>query len=104
MRCQLAGFFLFGTGQQTGKLLAERIYFDNETIMRQLRGEMDEASVVDFSTASGKGCAIRRMIHAAGRVILERCLPQGAASVYYGRFFRDQTPRVQRRRILLRPA
>ena len=55
VRWQLAGLFLFGTGQQAGKLLAERIYFDNETIMRQLRGEMDEASVVDFPTASGKG-------------------------------------------------
>jgi hypothetical protein len=48
VRWQLAAFFFFGSGQQAGKLLAERIYFDNETIMRQLRGEMDEASVIDF--------------------------------------------------------
>jgi predicted ester cyclase len=54
VRWQLAGFFLFGTGQQAGKLLAERIYFDNETIMRQLRGEMDEASVVDFPMPQAK--------------------------------------------------
>jgi len=54
VRWQLAGFFLFGTGQQAGKLLAERIYFDNETIMRQLRGEMDEASVVDFQLPQAK--------------------------------------------------
>ena len=54
VRWQLAGFFPFGTGQQAGKLLAERIYFDNETIMRQLRGEMDEASVVDFQLPQAK--------------------------------------------------
>ena len=54
VRWQLAGFFPFGTGQQAGKLLAERIYFDNETIMRQLRGGMDETSVVDFQLPQAK--------------------------------------------------
>jgi predicted ester cyclase len=48
VRFQLAAFYVFGAGQQAGKLLAERIYFDNETIMRQLRGEIDEASIIDF--------------------------------------------------------
>jgi predicted ester cyclase len=48
IRWQLAGFFLFGTGEQAGKLLAERIYFDNDTIMRQIRGEMEASSVADF--------------------------------------------------------
>jgi predicted ester cyclase len=45
VRFQLAGFFLFGSG---GKLLAERIYFDNDTVVRQIRGEMEASSVVDF--------------------------------------------------------
>jgi hypothetical protein len=54
VRFHLAAFFLFGHGAHAGKLLAERIYFDNETIMRQLRGEMDEASVVDFSIPQAK--------------------------------------------------
>ena len=48
IRFQLAGLFLFHTGDQAGKLLAERIYFDNDTIMRQIRGEMDAASVADY--------------------------------------------------------
>jgi hypothetical protein len=47
-RFQLAAFFLFGSGEQAGKLLAERIYFDNETVMRQIRGEMEASSVADF--------------------------------------------------------
>ena len=48
-RFQLAGFFLFGTGEHAGKLLAERIYFDNETLLRQLRGEQSETSITEFS-------------------------------------------------------
>jgi hypothetical protein len=48
-RFQLAAFFLFGTGEQAGKLLAERIYFDNETVLRQLRGEQSETSITEFS-------------------------------------------------------
>ena len=48
IRFQLAGFFVFGTGEQEGKLLAERIYFDNDTVMRQIRGEMDASAVADF--------------------------------------------------------
>ncbi len=41
-------FFVFGTGEQEGKLIAERIYFDNDTVMRQIRGEMDASEVADF--------------------------------------------------------
>ena len=48
VRFQLAGFFIFGSGEQSGKLLAERIYFENETVMRQIRGEMESSSVADF--------------------------------------------------------
>jgi predicted ester cyclase len=49
VRFQLAAFFLFGTAEHAGKLLAERIYFDNETVLRQLRGEVSETSITEFS-------------------------------------------------------
>jgi hypothetical protein len=39
IRFEVAVFFIFGTGKDAGKLLAERIYFDNETVLRQIRGE-----------------------------------------------------------------
>jgi hypothetical protein len=45
----LAGFFLFGTGDDAGTLLAERIYFDNDTIMQQIRGETGSSAIKDFS-------------------------------------------------------
>jgi predicted ester cyclase len=48
IRVQLAAMYVFGTGEQAGKLLAERIYFDNDTVMRQIRSEMDAASVADY--------------------------------------------------------
>jgi predicted ester cyclase len=38
---ELAAFYIFGTGENIGKLIAERIYFDNETVLRQMRGEAD---------------------------------------------------------------
>lgn len=38
---ELAAFYIFGTGANAGKLIAERIYFDNETVLRQMRGEAD---------------------------------------------------------------
>ncbi|MGQ4615601.1 ester cyclase [Nocardia sp. R7R-8] len=37
---ELAAFYLFGeTDDEAGKLLVERVYFDTETLLRQLRGE-----------------------------------------------------------------
>ena len=38
---ELAAFFLFGAGKDAGKLVAERIYFDNGLVLRQMRGETD---------------------------------------------------------------
>ena len=40
-------FFLFD--KMTGHLNAERIYFDNDTILAQLRGEMSPDDVFDLS-------------------------------------------------------
>ena len=39
MRIDLAAFFLFGTGADASRLVAERIYFDNDALLRQLRGD-----------------------------------------------------------------
>ena len=36
---QLACFFEFGTGAAQGQLIAERVYFNNETLIKQMRGE-----------------------------------------------------------------
>jgi len=41
IRFEVAVFFIFGNGKDAGKLMAERIYFDNETVVRQMRGESD---------------------------------------------------------------
>ncbi len=41
VRIELAGFYLFGTGEDADKLVAERIYFDNGILLRQMRGETD---------------------------------------------------------------
>lgn len=36
---ELAAFYLFGDGHEAGRLINERVYFDLETVLRQLRGE-----------------------------------------------------------------
>jgi steroid delta-isomerase-like uncharacterized protein len=46
MSIALMGFFLFD--RTTGHLNAERIYFDNNTILAQLRGEMSPDDVFDL--------------------------------------------------------
>ena len=48
VKFHLAGLFLFGKGENSGKLVAERIYFDNETVMQQINGKLDVASIPDF--------------------------------------------------------
>ena len=39
IRVDLAAFYLFDVEDTTGKLLGERVYFDNATLLRQMRGE-----------------------------------------------------------------
>ena len=41
---ELAAFFEFGEGENAGKILCERCYFDNETLLRQMRGEADPST------------------------------------------------------------
>ena len=36
---EVAAFYLFGDEDESAKLLGERIYYDNETLLRQMRGE-----------------------------------------------------------------
>jgi len=36
---EVAAFYVFGDGDEAGKLVAERVYYDNETLLRQMRGE-----------------------------------------------------------------
>jgi steroid delta-isomerase-like uncharacterized protein len=49
---ELAAFFLFGSGGNGGKIVCERVYYDNENLMRQIRGEADAASVVSLAGIS----------------------------------------------------
>ena len=43
---EVACFFIFDTGENAGKLLAERVYFDNESLLRQCRGETNMATKI----------------------------------------------------------
>ena len=48
VKFHLLALFLFKPGDQSGKLLAERIYFDNHTVLRQIGGEESAADVPAF--------------------------------------------------------
>ena len=49
---ELAAFFLFGEGENAGRLLSERIYFDNELLMRQIRGEVDAPTGIGLAASA----------------------------------------------------
>jgi predicted ester cyclase len=57
VRFHLAGLFLFGTGENSAKLVAERVYFDNETVMQQINGKLDASAVPDFGSENRKATA-----------------------------------------------
>ncbi|MFC0109247.1 ester cyclase [Kibdelosporangium aridum] len=46
---EVAAFYLFGEGDESSKLVAERIYYDNETLLRQMRGEENAMSGVGLA-------------------------------------------------------
>jgi predicted ester cyclase len=48
VKFHLAALFLFGKGENSGKLVAERIYFDNETVMQQINGKLEVSAIPDF--------------------------------------------------------
>ena len=49
---ELAAFFLFGSGENAGKIVCERIYFDNEILMRQIRGEAEAPTGIGLAELS----------------------------------------------------
>ena len=54
VKFHLIGIFVFGNGENAGKLLAERIYFDNDTVLQQIRGTQEASSVPDFAHADNR--------------------------------------------------
>lgn len=46
---ELAAFFEFGDGEQAGKIVCERIYWDNETVLAQIRGDADAPTGVGLA-------------------------------------------------------
>ena len=48
VKFHVAVLYLFGKDNTSGKLLAERLYFDNETVMKQINGAAEAASVPQF--------------------------------------------------------
>jgi predicted ester cyclase len=48
VKFHVAVLYLFGKDNTSGKLLAERLYFDNETVMKQINGHAEASSVPEF--------------------------------------------------------
>ena len=48
VKFHVAVLYLFGKNNSSGKLLGERLYFDNETVMKQISGATEVASVAEF--------------------------------------------------------
>lgn len=47
---ELAAFYIFGdTDEEAGKLLVERVYFDTDTVVRQLRGDAESGTGVGLA-------------------------------------------------------
>lgn len=46
---EVAAFYLFGDQDESAKLVAERVYYDNETLLRQMRGEENASTGVGLS-------------------------------------------------------
>jgi predicted ester cyclase len=51
VKFHVAVLYLFGKDNTSGKLLAERLYFDNETVMKQISGDAEAASVPQFGAS-----------------------------------------------------
>lgn len=46
---ELAAVVTFGDGDEAGKILCERVYFDHDTVLRQMRGEPDAPTGVGLA-------------------------------------------------------
>jgi predicted ester cyclase len=53
VKFHLLGLFLFAPEENGKKILAERIYFDNETVLKQIHGDEDASSIPDFGRSTG---------------------------------------------------
>ncbi len=60
VRFEVAVFFIFDTDKEVGRLLAERIYFDNETVLQQMRGEKDAPSGVGLLRKTDKYSSVSK--------------------------------------------
>lgn len=49
---EIAAFYIFGEAEQAGKLLAERAYWDNETVLAQMRGDVEAKTGVGLVARS----------------------------------------------------
>jgi hypothetical protein len=54
VRFEVAVFFIFDEEKEPGRLLAERIYFDNETVLQQMRGQKNAPTGVGLLKTTGK--------------------------------------------------
>lgn len=54
---EVAIFYLFGTGSDADKLVAERVYWDNEMLLRQMRGEENAPTGIGLANISGQSAA-----------------------------------------------
>lgn len=46
---ELCALYIFGVGDEAGKLLAERVYFDTGTVLSQMRGEAEAPRGIGLS-------------------------------------------------------
>lgn len=58
IRFEVAVFFIFDQHDDIGKLVAERIYFDNESLLKQMRGEKDAPSGIGLLGMTQRSTAL----------------------------------------------
>ncbi|HEY2921220.1 MAG TPA: ester cyclase [Candidatus Binatia bacterium] len=54
---EVAIFYLFGAGSEADKLVAERVYFDNEMLLRQMRGEENAPTGIGLANIAGQSAS-----------------------------------------------
>ena len=67
--------YLFSKDDTSGKLLAERLYFDNETVMKQINGQAEAASVPEVGDHQ---IALAKCVHSLPRPSLAGSAIAGA--------------------------
>jgi predicted ester cyclase len=54
---EVAIFYIFGTGSDADKLVAERVYWDNEMLLRQMRGEENAPTGIGLANITGQSAS-----------------------------------------------